>query len=93
MSGPLPPQAFSIPSKITKQELQDEFQGAVSSAVGGGRVNPYKKAVVVLIHIEQDDIGVVRLETKLAETFREFYGIDYIKHLEIPRSATPIWVV
>ncbi|KAE8842666.1 hypothetical protein HRS9139_01963 [Pyrenophora teres f. teres] len=93
MSGPLPPRAFSAPTKIPKQELQDELQAAVSSAVGGGSVKPYKKVVAMLIHFEQDDIGVIPLETELARTFNQYYGIDQIKRLEIPRKGEPVWVV
>ena len=93
MSGSMPSRAFSSPSKITSQNLQKELQSAVNSALGSGTVTPYKKVVVVLIHFEHDNIGVVPLENDLVATFREFYGITDFRRVELPRPANPEWVL
>lgn len=89
MSESRPARAFSSPSKISSKDLQKELQCAVTSALGGGPAMPYKKAAVVLIHFENDSIGVVDLENELAATFQEFYGITDIERVELLQEEDP----
>ena len=87
MSGALPTRAFEKAAKIPKDEIRQKLQSAVTSAIGGGPVNAYKKVAVGMIHFANDDIGVVPLENELASTFVNFYGIHDIRRIVIPRNV------
>ncbi|USP77905.1 hypothetical protein yc1106_05179 [Curvularia clavata] len=71
------------PNQLSTQAIQTELQTAVASGTGGRAPKVYKRISAVLIHFEDDDIGCDGLEKELAETFRNFYNINNIKHLLI----------
>jgi uncharacterized protein (UPF0297 family) len=86
--GPRPPHAWTKRGKLSTSELQQDILGAVKSAFDP-HPSSYRKAIAVLMHFENDDIGCEKLEDDLAKTFENSYGYN-VRQLTFRNHQKPV---
>lgn len=79
-----PPTSFS--PKVTKRfnDFSADIQRAVNHAT---HFSSYRKVAVIAFHWQNDDIGVVPLETQLLQLFASVYGFE-TESYEIPLAQS-----
>jgi hypothetical protein len=86
-AGPRPAHAWNSASKMSQTVLQNNLDTAIKSAFNP-HPTAYSKVIAVLLHFDNDDIGVTALENELAETFQKFYGFS-VKQILLLSKKNP----
>jgi hypothetical protein len=71
-SGPRPDRCWEDGYKVSQTTLEKQLHTAIISAFNP-HPTAYSKVVAVLIHFDDEDIGVGAVEDDLATTFQQFY--------------------
>ncbi|KAF9695314.1 hypothetical protein EKO04_007111 [Ascochyta lentis] len=86
--GPRPERAFLDPHKAGLKSIQRYLQTAVDKAFVPTHPAEYTAVTVVLLHFDNDDLGIGDLERELGVVFRDWYGFR-VQHHRLPSSGNP----
>jgi hypothetical protein len=70
----------------TLQNLEEQLNKAIGGAYAASRTS-YQKVSVLMMHWENDDLGVVASQAELATVFRTVYGFE-VSRFVIPSQRT-----
>jgi hypothetical protein len=73
--GLRPPHSWSEARKTAMGQVQQQVNNAIKSAFNP-HPSKYKRAIAVLFHFDNDDLGIDPLEKQLGQVFKNYYGYE-----------------